>query len=128
MDFKTDKPIFRQIVDLFSVRILSGLWVEGQRIPSVRELSVELMVNTRTVMSALEELEKSGIITSKRGMGYFLEEGAAERERRRRIEEFKRVKLRELFADMDALGISIDDIVDLYRSSLKQTLTNTYQS
>ena len=61
-------------------------------------------------------------------MGYFLEEGAAERERRRRIEEFKRVKLRELFADMDALGISIDDIVDLYRSSLKQTLTNTYQS
>lgn len=128
MDFKTDKLIFRQIVDLFSVRILSGLWVEGQRIPSVRELSVELMVNTRTVMSALEELEKSGIITSKRGMGYFLEEGAAERERRRRIEEFKRVKLRELFADMDALGISIDDIVDLYRSSLKQTLTNTYQS
>ena len=128
MDFKTDKPIFRQIVDLFSVRILSGLWVEGQRIPSVRELSVELMVNTRTVMSALEELEKSGIITSKRGMGYFLEEGAAERERRRRIEEFKRVKLRELFADMDALGVSIDDIVDLYRSSLKQTLTNTYQS
>lgn len=128
MDFKTDKPIFRQIVDLFSVRILSGLWVEGQRIPSVRELSVELMVNTRTVMSALEELEKSGIISSKRGMGYFLEEGAAERERRRRIEEFKRVKLRELFADMDALGISIDDIVDLYRSSLKQTITNTYQS
>ena len=119
MDFKTDKPIFRQIVDLFSARILSGLWVEGQRIPSVRELSVDLMVNTRTVMSALEELEKNGIIASRRGMGYFLEEGAAARERQRRVDEFKAVKLRELFADMDALGISIDEIVDLYRSSIK---------
>jgi len=128
VDFKTDKPIFRQIVDLFSARILSGLWVEGQRIPSVRELSVELMVNTRTVMSALEELEKSGIISSRRGMGYFLEEGAAEKERQRRIEEFKNIKLRELFIDMDALGISIDDIVDLYKSSLNKTITNSYLS
>lgn len=117
MDFKTDKPIFRQIIDLFSSRILSGMWVEGQRIPSVRELSVELMVNTRTVMSAFEALEKEGVISSRRGMGYFLEEGAVKKERERRIQEFKDVKLRELFSDMDALGITIDEIVDLYRSS-----------
>ena len=124
MDFKTDKPIFRQTVDLFSIRILSGLWVEGQRIPSVRELSVELMVNTRTVMSALEELEKGGIISSRRGMGYFLEAGAADKERRRRIEEFKNIKLRELFTEMDALGISIDEIVESYKHSLNKTITN----
>lgn len=115
MDFKADKPIFRQIVDLFSARILSGLWVEGQRIPSVRELSVELMVNTRTVMSALEELEKQGVISSRRGMGYFLEDGAMQKERRRRVQEFKEVKLRDLFVDMDALGISIDELVEEYR-------------
>lgn len=120
MDFKTDKPIFRQIVDLLSTRILSGLWVEGQRIPSVREMSIEFMVNTRTVMSALEELEKNGIVSSRRGMGYFLEEGAAAKERQRRVDEFKTVKLRELFADMDSLGISIEEVVDLYKSTLNR--------
>lgn len=122
MDFKADKPIFRQIVDLLSSRILSGLWAEGQRIPSVRELSVELMVNTRTVMSALEELEKTGIISSRRGMGYYLAEDAAEIERQRRIDEFKRVKLTEMFAEMDSLGISIDEVVELYHRRNYETI------
>ncbi|MCM1451355.1 MAG: GntR family transcriptional regulator [Clostridium sp.] len=121
MDFKADKPIFRQIVDLFSIRILTGLWKEGERIPSVRELSVELMVNTRTVLSALEELEKEGVIASRRGMGYYLEDGAKEKERRRRVEEFKNVKLRELFEDMKALGIGIDEVAESYANYAKHT-------
>ena len=52
MDFKTNKPIYQQIVDFCFSKILTREWTAGERIVSVRELSTQLAVNSRTVLKA----------------------------------------------------------------------------
>ncbi|MCC8114157.1 MAG: GntR family transcriptional regulator [Bacteroidales bacterium] len=114
MDFKTDKPIFRQIVDLCYARILSSEWLQGQKIPSVREIAVELSVNTRTVLSAFDLLQASEIIAPKRGMGFYLADDAVERVRGELKKEFFDSTLVETFLRMEQLGISMQEVVQCY--------------
>ena len=69
MEFNDNKPIYRQIADYAYNAILSGQWEPEAIIPSVRELSAQLGVNSRTVLKAMEQLQNSGIITMRRGLG-----------------------------------------------------------
>ena len=52
MDFKSEKPIYRQIVDYVCDRIASGRWPEQERVPSVRDMAAQLQVNPNTAMRA----------------------------------------------------------------------------
>ena len=101
MHFSEDKPIWRQIYELIAMRILSGEWLEGERIVSVRELAAEVGVNPNTVMRSYEKLDGDGIIFNRRGIGYFVAEGAKEHikqlERQKFIDE-ELPKLRERLA------------------------------
>ena len=54
MDFKTNKPIYQQIVDFCFSKILTREWRAEERVVSVRELSTQLAVNSRTVLKAYE--------------------------------------------------------------------------
>ncbi len=110
MIFKDDKPIYRQIIDYCFNCILSGEWQTALRIPSVREMAVELAVNSHTVMKAYEYLQIHGIISPRRGMGFFLEENAKESVNTARRDEFFETTLPELFSEMKILGIGIDEI------------------
>ena len=76
MEFNQNKPIYLQIVDGISEKILSGELKEGDRILSVRELGGELGVNPNTAMRSYEKLTMDGIIYNQRGIGYFVAEGA----------------------------------------------------
>ncbi len=115
MEFKNDKPIYRQITDYAFGCILSGSWAPGCRVPSVRELAVEMGVNTHTVLKAYEELEARGIIAPRRGMGFFLADDARGRVDAERREEFFSDVLDNVFDTMDQLGITIDQLVEHYR-------------
>lgn len=115
MDFKTDKPIYRQIIDLCFSRIINGEWPPGAKLPSVREMSIELAVNARTVLSAFDELQDAEIIYSQRGIGYFLSPDASEKVREARTLEFFNTRLEALAAEMDALGISIEEVTEALR-------------
>lgn len=110
MDFKVDRPIFRQIEDWCHSRILSGEWTPGQKVPSVRELSVKLTVNTHTVLKAFDLLQADGIITPRRGMGFFLADDAPGRVHESKRKEFYETKLKDLFNEMQRLDITIDDV------------------
>ncbi len=112
MDFKTDRPIYLQIVDYCLGRIMSGAWAEGEKIPSVRELAVQMAVNTHTVLKAFEYLQQNSLIAPRRGMGYFLADSAKSRADELRREVFYDTTLNELFAEMDLLGIDISQIVE----------------
>lgn len=118
MEFKSDRPIYIQIVDLCLARILSGEWQPGGRVPSVRELAVQLAVNSHTVLKSFEALESDGIIYSRRGLGFFLADDARERALKALRAEFFEITLRDLFKSMEMLGVSIDDVVARY-STLK---------
>lgn len=110
MDFNANIPIYRQIADFCIARILSGAWSPGQKVPSVREMAIEMTVNTHTVLKAFDFLQQHQLIEPHRGMGYFLTEDAQERVDQLRREEFFTQKLPELFSEMDMLGIDIADI------------------
>ena len=75
MEFKTDRPIYRQIIDYAFGCILGGGWTPGAKVPSVRELAVELAVNSHTILKAYDHLQDNGIIVPRRGMGFFFGRG-----------------------------------------------------
>ena len=72
MLFTAEKPIYLQICDAISERILSGELPAEGRIPSVREYGAEVGVNPNTMMRCYEKLTADGIIYNKRGIGYFV--------------------------------------------------------
>ncbi len=78
MNFNTDKPIYLQIADVISNRILAGDLKGGDRIPSVREYGADMGVNPNTMMRSYETLTDDGIIYNKRGIGYFVADDAKE--------------------------------------------------
>ncbi|MCM1137453.1 MAG: GntR family transcriptional regulator [Duncaniella sp.] len=114
MEFSTNKPIYKQIIDYSFGQILSGAWSQGERVPSVRELSVLLSVNSHTVLKAYEYLQAEGIITPKRGMGFYLSTDALSRVNSARRQEFFDTTLKEMFKEMNLLNITIDEILDHY--------------
>lgn len=108
MDFKQDKAIYMQLVDRLCDEILCGKYQANDRIPSVREFAVILEVNTNTVVKAYDQLSLSGIIYTRRGLGYFVSPEAKEQILQTRREKFMQQSLPEVFHQMKLLGISID--------------------
>lgn len=111
MDFKSDRPIYLQIRDYAFGCILGDCWKPGEKVPSVREMSVQLAVNTHTVAKAYELLESEGVIIPRRGMGFFLAEDARTRIKEEQRREFFANTLPEVFSTMKQLGIDINDII-----------------
>ena len=75
--FENDRPIYTQLLEQIRLRIISGIYAAGSRLPSVRELAADASVNPNTMQKALSELEQSGIIYSQRTSGRFVTEDTA---------------------------------------------------
>lgn len=114
MNFKENKAIYLQIAESICDEILLGTYAEEERIPSVREYASTMEVNSNTVMRSYDWLQQQEIIFTKRGLGYFVFAGAKEKIEKMRKQEFMKNDLPELFRKMDTLGITIDEIRDLY--------------
>lgn len=108
MQFSDDKPIWRQIYELIAMRILSDEWPEGSRIVSVRELAQEVGVNPNTVMRSYERLDGDGIIFNRRGIGFFVAEGAKEHIREIERRKFLDEELPKLSERLNLLGLTIE--------------------
>ena len=72
--FTDDLPIYQQIMDVIRQGIASGELMAGERLPSVRELALEAEVNPNTMQKALAEIEREGLLYSKRTSGRFVSE------------------------------------------------------
>jgi DNA-binding transcriptional regulator YhcF (GntR family) len=122
MTFTNDKAIYIQMADRLCDEILAGKYKDDDRIPSVREYSVLLEVNTNTAVKAYDELARANIIYNKRGLGYFVTPGAKKQILKERKQEFMKQRLPELFRQMALLDISIDDVANAYKDikSVKQ--------
>lgn len=121
MDFKTNKPIYQQIVDFSFSKILTREWRAEERIVSVRELSAQLAVNSRTVLKAYEYLQAEDIIYPERGMGFYLAKDAVRKVMRIQKKDFFDNQLADTFRSMDLLGISIDEIIEIYNKFKKDS-------
>jgi GntR family transcriptional regulator len=114
MEFRQSRPIYLQIADHIAEEILNGKWRPGERIPSVRELSVSVEVNPNTVMRAYAYLQDQGIIQNQRGIGYFAAQGAEEKIRSWKRQRFVGRELPLLFDTMKLLDMSFDDLKTLF--------------
>lgn len=114
MNFSESKAIYLQISDYVCEQILVGRWKENDRIPSVRELGVQLEVNPNTVMRAYDYLQNLEIIANKRGIGYFASENAIPKIKEMRRSRFVSRDLPAIFQEMELLEISISELNDLY--------------
>ena len=114
MEFNQPKGIYQQIADQVCDRILQGEWNGGERIPSIRELAVNLGVNPNTVTRSYQSLLDSQIIENRRGIGYFVTGEAKQNIMRERKSEFIVDELPNLFRTMRLLDIGIDEIRDYY--------------
>lgn len=78
MDFLIDTasrlPIYRQLVERIHDAAARGDLKPGDRLPSVRQMARDIVVNPNTVARAYAELENAGLIVSRQGLGVFLAE------------------------------------------------------
>lgn len=72
--FKDDRPIYSQLVELIKIGIVSSEWQPGSKLPSVRDLAEEAGVNPNTMQRALSDLERDGLVYSKRTSGRYITE------------------------------------------------------
>lgn len=74
---QNDRPIWVQLVEVLTQRIVSGQYPAGIRIPSVRDLAAEAGVNPNTMQRAFAALEERGLVSAQRNAGRFVTEDAA---------------------------------------------------
>jgi GntR family transcriptional regulator len=72
LNFKSAKPVYRQVVDQVKAAVASGAVRHGDALPSIRPLAEELRVNRNTIAKAYTELEHQGVITTETGRGCFI--------------------------------------------------------
>ena len=110
MDFTDNKPIYLQMADRLMDDIAADIYISEARIPSVREYAMKLGVNTNTAMKAYDELSRMNIIYNKRGLGYFVTNGAKDEIIHQRKQEFFDVTLRQLYHEMSLLNLSVEEV------------------
>lgn len=116
--FKDDRPIYSQLVEQIKIKIISGEWELGSRLSSVRELAEQAGVNPNTMQRALAELERDGLVHSKRTSGRFVTEdedmikGVREAVAAENIAAF--------MENMKRLGFTESEIMDEFKKAVSQ--------
>lgn len=114
----SDRPIYTQIVERLSLNIVSGNYLPGQKIPSVRELALDASVNPNTMQKALAELERIGLVFSQRTSGRFITEDTI------MIEEFKKKlaieEITKFLEKMKQLGFKKEETLPYIEQILKE--------
>ncbi|CAH0173836.1 HTH-type transcriptional repressor YtrA [Pedobacter sp. Bi27] len=120
MEFRDNKAIYLQIAEYVCEHILLGKWKAEEKVPSVRELAVELEVNPNTVMRTYELLQNKNIINNKRGIGFFVDEAAIDNVRNYRKHQFIIADLPVVFRNIYLLNIGFDELENQYKTFVKE--------
>jgi GntR family transcriptional regulator len=122
VDPKLPVPMYQQIVEGVKGNVAKGLLKAGDKLPSVRELSVELTINHNTVAKAYQELERERVIEVVRGRGTFIADTPRPPNREERTKELRDaierllIEAHHLQIDEEALLQLIHDVMDAWRS------------
>ena len=119
MQFNTLSPIYLQIAQYMHDLILNRVWNDGERIPSVRDMAMELEVNPNTVIRTYALLQEEGTLENQRGIGYFTAKDARSLVLKKRRERFFKKEVPALFLTMETLGLTMEDL-QVYADQLKQ--------
>ena len=109
LDHRDPRPIYAQIMDHYREQITLGILRSGERLPSVRELAVELSINPNTIQRAYRQLELEGWIATVPGKGCFVcsTDDTRERERQHWYHAFD-----DATTALIALGVTRENLID----------------
>ncbi len=117
MQFLTNQAIYLQIADFICEKILQNVWAPQQKIPSIRELAVQIEVNPNTVAKTYSFLESMKIIAKERGIGYFVDIQAQKNILKIKRELFYQQELPLFLKKMALLKISFKELQSLLKKS-----------
>ena len=107
----SETPLYLQIVEQTKLAIAKGYFSNGDKFPSVREISRNLLINQATVSKAFKELDRQGIIETKAGIGTFI--CFDDEKINDRVDEINK-KLQDDLIEARYLGISLDEVIKMY--------------
>jgi GntR family transcriptional regulator len=111
IDARDATPLYAQLERGLRASIAAGRLRPGDQLPTVRQLAVDLQVNANTVARVYGELERAGVIETRRGVGSFVSATPTQahppRDRDRRLRAF----VTRVLADADAAGFTLEDLV-----------------
>lgn len=114
----SDRPIYLQLMERIQHDIISGTYKPGDKLPSVRELAMEASVNPNTMQKALSELERIGLVHSRRTSGRFITED--ETMIKQLKTETATEHIREFLKSMEPLGFTRPEILELVQDTMKE--------
>ncbi len=117
-NFQADQPIYLQLKRYISEAIVTGVYLPGQRLPSVRELAMEAGVNPNTVQRALAELEREELVCSLRTVGRFVTQEEDKIQRLRR--EMARELAAGFLSSMKKLGCTKQEAMSLLEQTKEE--------
>ena len=109
------RSIYLQICDMIETDIVRGILEEEDRVPSTNELARRYTINPATAAKGVNILVDEGILYKKRGIGMFVAPGAREKILTRRRQAFFTVRLQELLAEAQSLGITRQELIAMLR-------------
>ena len=112
IDTKHPTPLYHQLERSIKFAIATGKLRIGDQLPTVRQLAVDLKINANTVAKVYAELERSGIVETRRGVGTFVNEPPAETSLNKRDRERHLRELADPFvAETHSRGFSLDEVI-----------------
>jgi len=116
---RSSTPIYRQLVDGIKQAIARGILMQGERLPSVRELAARIAINPNTIAKAYQGLERDGIIETLRGRGTFVavqEIKASKGERKKAVREMAEKILVEAYY----LGLTQEELMEILGEAVEE--------
>lgn len=120
IDPRSGIPFYRQIIDQIQFAIANGRLGCGDRLPTVRQLAVDLKINPNTVARAYQELEIRGVLTTQMGTGTFVGDATVkidDLERKRMLDQI----CTELLSRAAAYGFAVADVLNALRERVEDT-------
>ncbi|MBF7083780.1 GntR family transcriptional regulator [Desulfallas sp. Bu1-1] len=119
IDQRSSTPIYQQLVQEIKEAILKGILQPGDKLPSVRELSVQLTINPNTIQKSYQELERQKVIETLRGKGTFVSlnyKPSVDKEKLTVLKE----NLRNILVEAHYLGMKHGEILQLVTRLLEE--------
>ena len=121
-------PLYAQLTRAIRFAIATGRLRVGEQLPTVRQLAVELRVNANTVAKVYAELERTGILETRRGVGTFVSARQFAISHREEHEKHLNELVDRFLEEAGAMGFSIDDVLEQLQSRRKKEPKNVYES
>lgn len=120
LDYQDRRPLYEQIVEKFRHLILNGALKPGEKMPSVRQLAMDLSINPNTIQRAYMQLEQEGLIYPVKGKGNFIAD--SQEVRKASVNAYKR-ELKSLIQKGKVMGMEEEELIYIIRECYKEGMS-----